>query len=502
MTDIGHHRNFYCHLNQYIPSPRQLDLYESRNHLLYDLHMDIQSGKRCYVTSNNKKFIHGQYEAFRRVFKKSKFKLVVSGVGDDLEKRAFLKNITTEILNYDAVFSSPTMGTGLDITFPNQEPRIDCVYGVFFSKINTHFDIDQQLGRVRQPGSVKVWVSPARTKFPTDRQTILEELLHGKKQIKGLTYYLDREGAHAAAGDHPFCDLLTEVWIVKRNSMNDLRRNFIKHKNNNGWKVVEIPTLGTSKEDGASIAKAGRFLRKKVMIARILEAPDISRDEANQIIGEKGQQKPRTDVENACLERYFLRNFYDQEITQGLIEFDDEGKMREKIRRLTLLTNPTFELQKYEDIPYDLRLMKPSKGKFAAIKSVNEAVFLREAFHLIGTYDKEKIALDPDVTYGSAKLGGFIVFMDSNRERFAQVFNKEVNRRLFDRPTSQVRSLLKLVGLYQEQVTYNKGGNPGGATFRIEPGGLQFMMGIVAMRAKKEGKAQTEEDADLSDDVG
>ena len=112
------------------------------------------------------------------------------------------------------------------------------------------------------------------------------------------------------------------------------------------------------------------------------------------------------------------------------------------------------------------------------------------------------MCLNPNVTYGSAKLGPFIVFMDNNRERFAQVFNKEVNRRLFDRPTSQIRSLLKLVGLYQEQVKYNKGGNRGGATFKLEPDRLQEMMEIVAMRAKLEGKAQTGEDADLLDDVG
>jgi len=501
VTDIGHHKKFYCHLNQYVPPPRQLDLYESRNHLVDDLLKNIQTGKRCYVTSNNRKFIQGLYEAFRLAFKKLNFKLVISGVGDDVEKRAFLKNVTTEILKYDAVFSSPTMGTGIDITFPNQETKIDCVYGFFFSKINTHFDIDQQLGRVRQPGSVKVWVCPARTKFPTDRHTILQELLHGKKQIKGLTYFLDRDGAHAAAGDHPFCDLLTEVWMVKRNSMNDFRRNFIRHKNNNGWNVVEIATLGTSKKDGASIAKAGRFLRKKIMIARILNARDISSDEANLIIGKKGQPKPRTDIENACLERFFLKKFYNQEITEDLIEFDEEGKMREKIRRLALLTDPTFELQKYEDIPHDLRLMKSSKGKFASIKSINEAVFLREAFGLIGNYDSVRSCLNSDVTYGSANLGPFIAFMDNNRERFAQVFNKEVNRRLFDRPTSQIRSLLKLVALYQEQVKFNKGGNRGGATFRIESGRLKEIMEIVAMRAKIVGKAQMEE-ADLLDEDG
>jgi hypothetical protein len=42
---------------------------------------------------------------------------------------------------------------------------IDCVYGFFEPFINTHTDIDQQLARVRNPGSVKVWFKPGRFDF-------------------------------------------------------------------------------------------------------------------------------------------------------------------------------------------------------------------------------------------------------------------------------------------------------------------------------------------------
>ena len=77
------------------------------------------------------------------------------------------------------------MGTGIDITFPNQEKKIDCVYGFFVGGINTHFDIDQQLGRVRHPSEIKVWVDPGYSRLPTDRQAILKELLFGQ-HIKGL----------------------------------------------------------------------------------------------------------------------------------------------------------------------------------------------------------------------------------------------------------------------------------------------------------------------------
>jgi hypothetical protein len=44
--------------------------------------------------------------------------------------------------------------TGIDITFPDGACFVDRVFGFFFSFINTHTDIDQQLSRVRNPGAV------------------------------------------------------------------------------------------------------------------------------------------------------------------------------------------------------------------------------------------------------------------------------------------------------------------------------------------------------------
>ncbi len=495
-NDTGHHKKVYSHLNTYLPPERQLNLYESRNHLLDDLRKDIKSGKRCYITSNNKKFIQGQYEAFRQVFSEKKFKLVVSAIGDDQENRSFLKNIKSEILNYDAVWSSPTIGTGIDITFPNQERKIDCVYGFFDGGINTHFDIDQQLGRVRAPGEVKVWVSPARSKLPTDRQAILEELLYGKR-IKGLSYYLDHNGAHSAAGDHPFLDLLTEVLMIRRKSMRDLRRNFIKHKNSNGWKVVEIVPISQAKKDGSVVGKAGRRQSRNATVVRILSAPDISFRESIKLGEAKEKGAPLTDVEKASVERYWIKKFYHQDITKALIEFDNYGKTRDKIERLELVINPTLKLQEYAKIPSELALLAGFNDPDVAIKSINKAVFLREALALAGIYEPKKNCLLPLTTYGTFSLKNFVSYIDSNRERLARLFEKEVNAHLFERPTSQVGALLRLIGLNQVLVKANKGGNPGGASYRIEPKTYQTMMDIVTMREKKRIEEEKHRKPDL-----
>ena len=43
------------------------------------------------------------------------------------------------------LLGSPSIGTGIDITFPDGECRVDRVFGFFSPFVNTHTDIDQQL---------------------------------------------------------------------------------------------------------------------------------------------------------------------------------------------------------------------------------------------------------------------------------------------------------------------------------------------------------------------
>lgn len=65
------------------------------------------------------------------------------------------------------------------------------------------------------------------------------------------------------------------------------------------------------------------------------------------------------------------------------------------------------------------------------------------------------------------------------------ITEKELNGHLFTRPARQVGSILRLVCLKQELVKANKGGNKGGATYRIEPLQYELIMDIIRRRAKK-----------------
>jgi hypothetical protein len=474
-------QKLYCHLNTFVPDKRKLQLFTSKNHLQNDLISNIKAGKRCFVTSNSKKFVEGLHDACVAVFKDKSFELVVSDRGDDEVVRHFLKNIKTEILTKDALFSSPSIGTGIDITFPENSKQVDVVYGFFDTNVNTHFDIDQQLGRVRHPGQVKVWVSPTRGRKSTDIETIRQEILFDKK-VEGLQYYLDQNGAHASMGQHPFVDLLSTVIATRRQSMNRLRDNFIQHKQKTGWEIEHLEHNELMASKGKVIGQASRVSRTKNIQSRLLAAPDITDAQRLKLEAKKEKNLPMTDDEKTALNKYWIKHFYRQEVTQELLDFDDEGKTREKITLLERVINPKNKLVRYQDIDVEKAMVIESK---LTPDQLRKPVLMREMLIAAGVFDSATMSFLTDVTYTTESLAQFVKLLKSKkvRDRFAYVFDKEVNANLEEKPIFQVGALLRMVGLGQKVVKSNKGG--GMSVYQIDQILHSEIMGIVRRRASQ-----------------
>jgi len=481
--DVQRHdfQKLYCHLNTYLPPKRTIELYVGKNHLQAELINDIQAGKRCFVSSNSKKFIEGLHDVCLKAFGNKSFELIVSDRGDDEDVRRFLKNIKVEILTKDALFSSPSIGTGIDITFPGNSKKVDVVYGFFETNVNTHFDIDQQLGRVRHPGQVKVWISPSRNRATTNLEKIRQEILFNR-QVEGLQYFLDQEGAHAAVGRHPFVDLLATVIAVRRQSMNRLRDNFIAHKKSTGWDIVEIRHNDVAAQLGQAIGKASRVTRTKNVRSRLLSAYDLSDTDRMKLDSRKEKNLPMTDEEKAALEKYWIRHFYRQDVTNELLEFDDEGKTREKIALLEKVIDKKNTLTKYEDIP---ELTDWELGSRMTPDQLRQPVFLREIFVAAGIFDLNTMSFSPDVTYTTVTLAKFVRMLKSKKvqDRFTFVFGKEINEHLEERPVGQLGSILKMVGLSHKVIKKNKGG--GMSTYQIDPIRYQEITGIIEHRSSR-----------------
>lgn len=483
-------QKIYFHLNTFIPHPRETSIFESKQHLLDDFRLAVQSGKRCLFVSNSKKFVEEHYESFRKAFQDKKFELVTSESGADPEVRKFIKNIKTEILNRDVVFGSPTIGTGVDITFPNNEEHIDCVYGFFESSINTHFDIDQQLYRVRHPKEVKVWINPKTFRHKIGKSSIRKQV-YETNSVPGLRYEIDVNGIHLPNSDdmsHPFQEVITEVIAVRRSSMNNLRTNFINHRKNTGWIVNFITKDEVQSKKGSVVAKAGRVSRKQAIETRLLSSRKLSFKEEFRLNEKKGKNEEISKEDQDALSRYWIETFYKTEITADLIKLDNGGKFREQILILESVIdsqNPHISLNQLPEytrgIPSSTRV-KVGDELIMKSRQLKMSVFLRESLGHAGIFDTSTLQFQFDTQYSSDNLKNFVEFLKIHQDFFEFVFDKPINEHLDTRPASQVGSFLRLIGLDQKAVKLNKGSKSGPSIYSLDPVRYQQTMGIVNSR--------------------
>ena len=138
-------------INDWKPKNRELLVYGSMFHLIHEIKRSIVDRKRIFITANSKAKVKALTHAIKSLEKELDVSIktisITSENSSSQEIQHFIKNIKTEILNYQVVLSSPSLGTGIDISFENGKQEVDDVFGIFENQINTHFEIDQQLAR-------------------------------------------------------------------------------------------------------------------------------------------------------------------------------------------------------------------------------------------------------------------------------------------------------------------------------------------------------------------
>ena len=72
--------------------------------------------------------------------------LITSSTVSSEEVQGFISDPATRIRDYDVVLTSPSLGTGVDISLADNSKLVDVVFG-FFEPHTNYFEIDQQLAR-------------------------------------------------------------------------------------------------------------------------------------------------------------------------------------------------------------------------------------------------------------------------------------------------------------------------------------------------------------------
>ena len=106
---------------------RTCEIYESERDLRSDLLASAKAGKRLFVACNSKRRAEVLEKWLVRHVEDIRTRLITADEKDEPAVQAFLANVQEEFLKYDVVLASPAIGTGIDITFPNGEQKVDVV---------------------------------------------------------------------------------------------------------------------------------------------------------------------------------------------------------------------------------------------------------------------------------------------------------------------------------------------------------------------------------------
>lgn len=310
-----------------------LQMFESREHMIGDLKQAVADGKRVFVTSNSKKLVSSLHEGLKETKEAGvRSILVTSDTTSDDDVKAFIADPAKLALDYDAILTSPSLGTGVDITFPDREAKIDVVYGFFEAGITTHFDFDQQIWRVRHPGAVRVWISPRRFNFDTAVDVVKREIQQ-KQLYKSVLATYDDDMRPVYHTDDPLIDMAALARSQQLASKNNLKRHFIAMKRRHGHTIEFIESDPALAIEGGALKAMGRLLADAAYRERLMSAPPLDKETFEDIEQRILDNDEVGVAERLSFDRTRIERFYRQPISDKLIDQDDRGQLRGRIVR-------------------------------------------------------------------------------------------------------------------------------------------------------------------------
>lgn len=455
-------------------------LYGNDKHLAECLKKSVAAGEKCFVATNSIE----EAKRLAEVVAKQKDGLRVVCIHSENSQTAPMQKVIGNIAaefehKIDVLIASPALGTGIDISYRDDEgnPRsvVQKVFGFFKGNITTHFDIDQAVMRVREPGEVHIWVE-GRQQFyecdPAVLQDILNDMVKDSYQV--LDY--NRDGSEQLAPDIGLIEVWARISAAARGSKNMLAELYTELRRRNGYQIVKIEVDEAAKEAGkGSLAVAREVLRVKREEA-LLAAEELMYSDV-QILAERERHGVMITPEQYLqLERYWIEHFYQEEISAELIQFDQGGAVREKIRNFECLAEPVERLMKRDE--EELRWSEPFDRRMRVLRRKLLAALLGAA----GVYDTANGSFLPSVKVEMRTLGKFVALVQAYRKRVELLFGVVVRRDVRSKPVLQLREILGQVGLVLVEAEVTEAGGPKIRRYRLDEARLQEIMAVVERR--------------------
>lgn len=487
-------------INESLPGVgRKLEVYASPRHLVGDLMKALEDGKRCLVVSNSKTKIETIATAIRNQMPAIRLLEATSDTSGSNDVQRFIAEPAAEYDNYDVVLASPTMGTGVDITFPENEERVDIVFGFCEANITTHFDFDQQLGRVRHPKAVKVWLSPQIFHYETSEDVVRYEILQKKLIGSRLSGYTpDGRPIHRSG------DLLLEMAALSMSqrlaSMNKIKANFVRHKEHEGFEIEFISTDDTQAVVGASAYALGSSLREEDYARQLLAASTLTKSSFSRLLDASNRGETISIADRWSIERTFLELFYRARLTEKLTIKDERGKARRKVRLFEEVQKlASTDIQQPDQFsPRDRFLRGP----------LGDAKALLKVLRMTPIFDGSRFR--PDAMIQGADLVDLATFVTREKATLENLLAMEMRADVRRKPVLQLGRFLSLMGLHLVPAGSKKVDGKKLRFYRLDDDALKQITAVVNTRRRESDPwstlrrihrwTLTEEDSDDDDD--
>jgi hypothetical protein len=468
-------------INEYKVKSQTIEIVSSRPELLGQIKKNVADGKKIYVSSNSKLRIERTAAALKEQFPQVPLLYVTSENSNDEEMQDFITNIKHEILKYQVVLASPSLSTGIDITFPDDEKIFDCVYGIYEPLINTHTEIDQQLARVRHPKDIKVWISPRKFNFETNFDVVKSDLLQ-QSVIANTTIGSQNYTNEAIFNEqNQFIRFAALAVSRQRSSKNSLKTNYILHKKNEGWEVLETSD-DDNKADGKLVDALGKKLNQEEFIESILTARPLKEDDYEQIDHKLRSDNIRIDPAlHRSHYRMALEIFYGKPVDQDLILNDDHWKTRKSYALFSRVVDRELHKKWLSDQTFieidvlktKLKVLKDSHAGSALLRHLFMMTPIMDATGFIANHEYSKEDLIK-FTETCLELKSYIE---------TQFQGVSVRSSIKNDPSRQLTELLKLVGLKTEKTRSSKRSDGGKTTYyQLSNDHLERMLELHKLR--------------------
>ncbi|WP_414859181.1 plasmid replication protein, CyRepA1 family [Nostoc sp. KVJ3] len=321
----------YIIKNEWRNGSRTIYWYEGDNSsaIVAQISAALMLGEKVMVASDSKRFIKKLDKSFTIKCEESssekshtpqKWRIwsVHSDNSGSDENVAFIKDITNAVKNFDALFTSPSLGTGVDIS----EYHFDLVFGVFHGVSQTATECAQQLYRYRPKVPFHIWVAP-RPPFgykDTNATKIKERLLQ-TNEMTAFLLRIDRETGKRGAEKDWALEAYCQIMANRHYSLNNLRDDLRSLLTEMGNTFIYVGS--DSDPQSLESLKAAAQALDRAHNSAVAKAKNITLSEYRA-----RQSKDYLDPSEIFeCEKFRISDSYGIEVTESLVEMDKGGRL-------------------------------------------------------------------------------------------------------------------------------------------------------------------------------